>query len=229
MEKLQQAHGNPTTTAQFSHIHLLVPTGSQKGLQPKRLPPPPPPREKLLGLGSYFQGFSPESLPKNLETRAKQGQKWIQHPQNRGLQCCQPLGPPFVDLKAPTWGPGEGASENTALERLGLGSYFQIFSPKPPLNWETGANQGQKWIQHPQKGGLAVFPALGIHFCRPEGPRVGSRSQCVHARALLPREPTGQCFEHLTASPGIEIVTLVLPNARQQPGLGHFPCGQGRR
>ena len=33
----------------------------------------------------------------------------MQHPQNRGMPCCQPLGPTFIDLEASLWGPQEGA------------------------------------------------------------------------------------------------------------------------
>ena len=36
------------------------------------------------------------------------GWDWIQHPPNRGIPCCQPLGPTFVDPKASGAGPGEG-------------------------------------------------------------------------------------------------------------------------
>ena len=61
-----------------------------------------------LGLGSYFQGFSLE-YPQNLEVGASQGQKWVQHPQNRGIQCFQPLGPTFVDPKVSVWDPVAGA------------------------------------------------------------------------------------------------------------------------
>ena len=48
-----------------------------------------------------FQVFSRQPAP-NPGTRSNQGQKWIQHPKNRGIPCYQPLGPTFVDPKA--WG-----------------------------------------------------------------------------------------------------------------------------
>ena len=60
--------------------------------------------------GSYFQphfqGFSPE--PSKGWNRGKPRPQMDSAPSNRGLPCCQPLGPTFVDPKAPLPGPAVG-------------------------------------------------------------------------------------------------------------------------
>ena len=57
-----------------------------------------------------------------METGANQGQKWIQHPQNRGVPSCQPQvqpqGPPFVDPKAPLLRPAVGRGPRQAPARI---------------------------------------------------------------------------------------------------------------
>ena len=46
------------------------------------------------------------------EIGSNQGQKFTQHPQNRGIRC-QPPGPTFVDLEVSLWGPKEGEQVRT--------------------------------------------------------------------------------------------------------------------
>ena len=53
----------------------------------------------LIRFWSHFQGFGLEPLG-NLGTGSNEWQKWIQHPQNRRMACCQPLGPTFLDRNA---------------------------------------------------------------------------------------------------------------------------------
>ena len=55
-----------------------------------------------------FSGFQRQT-PLKLKTGGNQGQKWIQHPQNRGVPCFQPLGPTFVDPKVSVAGPATRA------------------------------------------------------------------------------------------------------------------------
>ena len=78
-----------------------------------------------------FSGLQPGTLG----NEANQGQKWIPCPQNRGIPCCQALGPPFVDPKAPLPGPAVGTGLRWARATvLTLGS-----TPEPIAGTSKGA------------------------------------------------------------------------------------------
>ena len=87
----------------------------------------------LTRFGSHFQVFGLEPTG-NLGIRSNQGQKWIQHPQNRGIPCCQPLGP-----KGPLAAPGGRGPESTPTRRPDAD---QCLPPGPA----RGPFGQQKWV-----------------------------------------------------------------------------------
>ena len=107
------------------------------------------PTRILTRPGSYFQPhcqvFSPSPLQK-VGIGSNQGQKWIQHPHNRGIPCCKPLGPNFVDPKAPLPGPAAGTGPRQARAR-----FLALGSTRDPYR---RARQGGLWVNKSGSHGL---------------------------------------------------------------------------
>ena len=63
---------------------------------------------------------------------ANQGQKCIRHPRNKGVPCCEPLGPTFVDPKAPLPGLTVGSRVDPRVKTYGPWVLFR--TPKIIIN-----------------------------------------------------------------------------------------------
>ena len=99
-----------------------------------------------------FEFFGPDPLQK-VGNGAEQVQKWIRHPPNRGVPCCQPLGPTFVDPETPWPGPVLGPRVDPETRAPAPGGGYGIHfgpwvAPAPPL-------------EGPRAGNLKVGPQNG--------------------------------------------------------------------